>query len=70
MTKEKCPVFAMPATDVALVANGWWVRNEVVYKTLFALNFHCSVCGESAHTTRFCPHCGAKMDQETTADGR
>lgn len=33
-------------------------------------NFKCTICGGiSMKDTRYCPHCGAKMDEEDIIDG-
>ena len=52
-----------PATDVASVAHGKWIRHKPE-GVIFA-DYECSVC--SAYPTGgiksyYCPHCGAKMD--------
>lgn len=55
---------AIPAADVAPVVHGRWVYHN--FDTI------CSECRKSAifdeweqqAETEFCPHCGAKMDEE------
>lgn len=52
-----------PATDVAPVAHGKWIRHKPE-GVIFA-DYECSVC--SAYPTGgiksyYCPNCGAKMD--------
>lgn len=49
-----------PAEDVAPVVHGKWIKQ---YRG--QVNSICSVCGkEVGRLTDFCPHCGAKMDEE------
>ena len=53
------------AQDVAPVRHGRWVSiNEYPYEK-------CSICGETHGTVRcldkYCPNCGAKMDEEVEA---
>lgn len=59
----------IPAADVAPVVHGLWVNRKV-----HGINYRiCSVCGEyrpalnefgKVAKRRYCPNCGAKMDQE------
>lgn len=54
-----------PAADVVPVVHGKWIRKEAE-GAIFA-EYECSVC--SAYPTggiksRYCPNCGAKMDEE------
>lgn len=57
----------MPAADVAPVRHGYWI--EQCEESLYS----CSACGAEWVTIEgtpeendmgFCPHCGAKMDEE------
>lgn len=51
---------AMQPADVAPVVHGKWIKQ---YRG--QVNSICSVCGkEVGRLTDFCPHCGAKMDEE------
>lgn len=51
---------AMRPADVAPVVHGKWIKQ---YRG--QVNSICSVCGkEVGRLTDFCPHCGAKMDEE------
>lgn len=66
------------AADVSPVVHGRWV-NEDFPENLAAVHdmAQCSVCGELSHKSehgyailsKFCPNCGAKMDEEVS-DGR
>lgn len=54
----KKTIDAIPAADVAEVRRGhWWDRGS--------LSCRCSRCGcKNDRETRYCPHCGAEMDEE------
>ena len=50
----------IPAADVAPVVHGRWVYGEFDIP-------HCSECGNDVMPNMispYCPHCGAKMDEE------
>lgn len=62
---------ALPAADVAPVVHGRWVdrivdENEVIQPWM--KRYYCSECleGGSQSWFKFCPNCGAKMDEEET----
>ena len=44
--------------------HGRWIPHKTIYRTPFATNYDCSVCGKESFYTRYCPNCGAKMDEE------
>ena len=51
---------SLEPADVAPVVHGKWIKQ---YRG--QVNSICSVCGkEVGRLTDFCPHCGAKMDEE------
>lgn len=52
----------IPTADVAPVVHGNWRSNGIPDSMLSA----CSVCGFGcgAYSFRYCPNCGAKMDEE------
>ena len=54
----------MPAADVSPVRHGRWVKE----KTDVLIHWHCSACEEcfflDKPNSEYCPHCGAKMDEE------
>lgn len=58
--KEK--IAALPAADVAPVRHGRWLGHEYGFAW-------CSLCHERQEVDfaphNYCPHCGAKMDEET-----
>ena len=58
-----------PAADVAPVVHGYWE----LYETFASVKIHrCSICKADAERnaaddeilSKYCPHCGAKMDGE------
>ena len=52
---------SIPAADVAEVRHGHW---ETIDKGHFFYDWKCSNCGGSGRADyRFCPNCGAKMDE-------
>lgn len=54
--KASCPIFRLPAADVAPVVHGRWQNTYCAYR--------CSECGRgSAIMTNFCPECGALMSR-------
>ena len=62
---------SVPAADVAPVRHGRWVdkivdENEVIQPWM--KRYYCSECleGGSQSWFKFCPNCGAKMDEEET----
>lgn len=63
-------VLRQPAADVAPVVHGTWEERDDGWGGTY---YHCSACGEDWCTIegtpidnnmKYCPHCGAKMDQE------
>lgn len=44
---------------------GEWIAEKEMFRTPFALNYHCSKCGEPNNQTNFCPNCGADMRKES-----
>ena len=61
LTAVQDTISDIPAADVAEVRHGEWIEDAYGY-------FHCSECGyehdSPEHITPYCPHCGAKMDEE------
>lgn len=62
---------SVPAADVVPVVHGRWVdrivdENEVIQPWM--KRYYCSECleGGSQSWFKFCPNCGAKMDEEET----
>ena len=54
----------IPTADIAPVRHGYWVKE----KRDVLLHWHCSVCKECFYldepNAEYCPHCGARMDEE------
>ena len=61
---------SVPSADVVEVRHGKWshdyIKDGMEYSDWF--NLHCSICGQMQFSTfgkwNYCPHCGAKMDEE------
>lgn len=59
-----------PATDVAPVVHGRWIRFKEPDSETGYIHMRCSVCSaywsDPSHADhfRYCPNCGAKMDKE------
>ena len=65
----------IPSADVAPVRHGHWKEEEGWSPDDYY--YTCSVCGEDYVTIdgrtpdyNFCPHCGAKMDEEESENDR
>lgn len=54
----------LPAADVAEVKHGHWKPKGVLIRSPGVKNYTCSVCGCDGFHTKYCPECGAKMDEE------
>lgn len=51
---------SIPAADVAELKRGRWILNQNISEPLFK----CSSCGTAqVRVSRYCPECGAKMDE-------
>lgn len=67
ITAIECYVRDMPAADVAPVVHGkWYLLDDCANAGMY-----CSVCSRRVHReefaykklrSKYCPHCGAKMD--------
>ncbi len=58
---------ALQTTDVAPLKNGRWEERIIDDELpLFKKRFYCSCCGRwtTYGKTEYCPHCGAKMENE------
>lgn len=76
-----CPlseVDEIPAVDVEPVRHGHWIIKPIDKMSKYKCT--CSACGWDVNCdswrdpfdldeTEFCPHCGAKMDEENENDG-
>ena len=64
----------LSTADVAPVVHAHWIKqdqtkNERSFLTLSNLKCSNPKCGKEFHlNTDFCPHCGAKMDEEVKND--
>lgn len=55
----------LPTVDAELVRHGHWTSGRFPNQVI------CSVCGDwSIAATRYCPHCGAKMEEKIWAHHR
>lgn len=54
-----------PTIEAEPIRHGHWIYKEYGYPTAIAF-YTCSVCGSSRgfDIDNYCPHCGAKMDEE------
>ncbi len=55
----------MPAADVAPVVHGHWKNVKRVLNSKWG---ECSNCDRAHDLTRYCPFCGAKMDESEDSD--
>lgn len=58
-----------PTMDAEPVRHGKWINREYGMKRdgktyPFWERYECSICGERADQTAYCPNCGARMDEE------
>ena len=62
---ETCCIDKEPTIDAVPVRHGKWIFNPSdAFEAMFAKP-KCSECGfESADGGNYCPHCGARMDEE------
>lgn len=53
----------VPTIDAEPVRHGRWVPRNSMIKEPFGKNYDCSVCGCNNIQYKYCPKCGAKMDE-------
>lgn len=55
----------MPTIEAEPTRHGHWIYKEYCFPTAIAF-YKCSVCGFTCgfDADNYCPHCGAKMDEE------
>lgn len=54
---------SIPAADVAPVVHAEWVKRSFVSSDVFCSECHTlETTKDSNYKSRYCPHCGAKMD--------
>lgn len=82
LMNQNCPMFIAakidqmidcePAADVAPVVHGRWeMKSEDTTPGIYHVKkAFCTQCGKTNKQYRppYCPHCGAKMDEEVTHD--
>lgn len=57
---------AEPTVDAVTVLHGKWIDRDVDGCVRpFWKRYICSVCGGTSDNFNYCPHCGARMDDET-----
>lgn len=58
----RCEIEDAPAADVAPVVHAKWIMKDVSGE----IKAVCTHCGKpnKQYTPPYCPHCGAKMDEE------
>ena len=58
---------ACPTVDAVPVVHGRWIEKPNPWGQDGSHSYDCSICGERTcvlgHKLRYCPHCGAKMDE-------
>ena len=66
---EKFEIDDAPTIEAEPIRHGHWIYTERGFPLAYGYN-RCSVCGRSIglDSTDYCPHCGAKMDEEETED--
>lgn len=63
----------LPSVEAEPVRHGKWERHYIRPNVYADLYWHCSCCGgkladEFANHYKYCPDCGAKMDEVTSGD--
>lgn len=56
----------MPTVIAKPVRHGKWMPREEGAVYPFWERYTCSACGKHADDTEYCPHCGARMDEDET----
>ena len=57
-------VEVQPTIDAEPVRHGKWMPREEGKVYPFWERYTCSECGEHSDDKRYCPNCGARMDEE------
>lgn len=58
-------IMRFPTADVQEVRHGHWIREVKEIEDTVYFKAFCSVCNRRVIVKyNFCPHCGAKMDEE------
>ena len=70
INRQKSEIERLKSADVSPVRHGRWVKE----KTDVLIHWHCSACEEcfflDKPNSEYCPHCGAKMDEEENENDR
>lgn len=53
-----------PTVDAALVRHGKWIDRNGAIVAPFWERYECSECGVMSGNNKYCPNCGARMDEE------
>ena len=66
ITMTECVMEQEPAEDVKPVVHAHvvWAKTNISYQTQCCSNCHRTFISRPDETIQFCPHCGAKMDEE------
>ena len=60
----RCSIQSQPTIDAEPVRHGKWMPREEGKVYPFWERYTCSECGEHSDDKRYCPNCGARMDEE------
>lgn len=52
-----------PTIEAVSVIHGKWIPHKRMAISPLVMNYMCSVCGKDNNQTKFCPECGAKMEE-------
>ena len=54
----------MPTVDAVPVKHGKWIDRNGAIVASFWERYECSECGVMSGNNKYCPNCGARMDEE------
>lgn len=54
----------MPTVDAVPVRHGKWIDRNGAIVAPFWERYECSECGVMSGNNKYCPNCGARMDEE------
>lgn len=54
----------MPTVDATPVRHGKWIDRNGAIVAPFWERYECSECGVMSGNNKYCPNCGARMDEE------
>lgn len=61
---RKADIDDMPTIKAEPIRHGHWIPHKIMFRTPFATNYDCSECGKESFYTKYCPNCGAIMDEK------